>query len=190
MESLYGNVGKKIKKLAFVDVLIFSIGSIFFGLAITFVSNNDIGIIIGLLIVIIGPLVSFISSLTLYGFGELIEKACEIAENTAKINIYKNTTVQNNKKTVNPTEEKQKNDSNPKNKSITFYELLKNLPKIKSDTVFVEAYANDADFQAELAGIDDVNLQLKFIDLAYEFCCSEMSEEEWENRKLQLFEEQ
>ena len=39
-------------------------------------------IIYGLLTILLGPIVAWVSSWTLYGFGELVDKTCEIAENT------------------------------------------------------------------------------------------------------------
>ena len=45
-------------------------------------SGGDIGSGVGLVVIIVGCLGSWIGSFFTYGFGELIEKTTEIAENT------------------------------------------------------------------------------------------------------------
>lgn len=79
---MYKEIGKKIKKLAIVifvlEAIVFFIGGIFL-MAI----NNDL-FLVGILMMIIGPLLAWVSSFILYGFGELIDKTSEIANNTSK----------------------------------------------------------------------------------------------------------
>ena len=46
--------------------------------------GSDDLMIYGVITIIVGPLAAWVSSWLLYGFGELIEKTTEIAENTRK----------------------------------------------------------------------------------------------------------
>ena len=85
MDSMYENIGKKIKLLAKVIFILESIPSVVVGLVFLIGSwiNPGFALIIGvplsLLIMFLGPLFAWISSWLLYGFGELIDKACDIA---------------------------------------------------------------------------------------------------------------
>ena len=51
-------------------------------------SGNDISSPIGLVLIVAGPIGSWISSFFVYGFGELIEKTSEIAENTKPKGVH------------------------------------------------------------------------------------------------------
>ena len=80
---MFDNIGGKIKGLAKFNFGLGMSGSIIFGVmclsAIMRDSANAVmAFIVGLLICFGGTLVSWISSFTLYGFGELIEKTCLI----------------------------------------------------------------------------------------------------------------
>ncbi len=76
-DVIFGNVGKKIKTLA---IVVFVVGfMVSAAVGIMLLSWEDAG---GLVVWIGGALVSWISSLMIYGQGELIEKATQIAENT------------------------------------------------------------------------------------------------------------
>ena len=86
---MFKNIGSKIKNLAIVNTVI--------GFVLSFVYFICIGIHIlleGIIILIIGCLLSWIGSFLLYGFGELIEKNTEIANNSKKqadeLNILNN----------------------------------------------------------------------------------------------------
>ena len=75
--TMYDNIGKKIKDLATAAFIFGTIIAVIFGLIL---ANDTDGL--SILLIIVGPIISWISSLTLYGFGELIDKVCEIAKNT------------------------------------------------------------------------------------------------------------
>lgn len=84
---MYSNIGGKIKGLAKAIFIIQTIATVIMGLV--FIANGldsyylgDEAVITGVLLMIIGPLVAWISSWLLYGFGELIDKVCYIALNT------------------------------------------------------------------------------------------------------------
>ena len=77
----YDNIGKKIKGAAKAIFIIESILSLIVGLII--VTNfYDFEVVLGILLMIIGPIVAWVSSWLLYGFGELIDKVSGIERNT------------------------------------------------------------------------------------------------------------
>ena len=75
---MFDNISEKIKNLATVLTVLGFIAS--FIACIALISMEQVGA--GLLTGGLGCLFSWISSFILYGFGELIEKATEIAQNT------------------------------------------------------------------------------------------------------------
>jgi hypothetical protein len=78
--TMYENIGMKIKNLS---KLIFGLETaLAIIIALIYLFGEGIAIFIGLLILIIGPIVAWLSSLVLYGFGELIDKTSEVAKNT------------------------------------------------------------------------------------------------------------
>ncbi len=77
---MYNDIGKKIKGLATVICVITAI--LFVVAGIIFMVLGDIFVFVGLLIMVAGALFSWISSWLLYGFGELIDKTCDIERNT------------------------------------------------------------------------------------------------------------
>ena len=77
---MYDDIGGKIKGLAKATFIIGAIAAVIIG--IMFMALDDELIGIGLLIMILGPIVAWVSTWFLYGFGELIEKTCDIARNT------------------------------------------------------------------------------------------------------------
>jgi hypothetical protein len=76
---MFSNIGNKIKTFAIFLFVIEAIGAIFTGIALIAELYDEW---IGVLVMFAGPVVAWISSWLLYGFGELIDKTCEIAENT------------------------------------------------------------------------------------------------------------
>jgi uncharacterized OB-fold protein len=81
---VYNNIGTKIKELAKFIAWMGIIGSAIICIILFVVDDDMAGICIGVLIG--GSLISWISSLFMYGFGELINKTTEIARNTALTN--------------------------------------------------------------------------------------------------------
>ncbi|MBQ2914119.1 MAG: zinc-ribbon domain-containing protein [Clostridia bacterium] len=76
---MFDNIGGKIKGFASFLTWVGIIVSVIVG--IIYISNDNVGI--GILIIAIGSLSSWLSSWLLYGFGELIENSSIIAENTS-----------------------------------------------------------------------------------------------------------
>ena len=94
MEKLYGEIGKKIKLAAYVTFIVEAVIAVLEGLAvpiILFTTVDDsilmflLGILLGALAAALGILVAWVSSWLLYGFGELIDKSCDIEKNTSDI---------------------------------------------------------------------------------------------------------
>ena len=95
---MYANIGEKIKKVAVIVAIIGIICSIVIGIVLIVQAqgsgsssyygrsrgNDNILIFMGIATMILGSLVSWISSFFAYGFGELIVKTTEIAKNTTK----------------------------------------------------------------------------------------------------------
>lgn len=91
---MFDNIGKKIKSLATMEFIGGIVLSVIIGYVFIFSFSNLQGnslhdkdvntdmIFYGILIVICGPIASYITSMFLYGFGELIEKTCAIEQNT------------------------------------------------------------------------------------------------------------
>ncbi len=83
LEKLYENIGGKIKSWAVWIFIAEAISAIITGLIL--MATSEYLLLSGLLTVIFGPFIAFVSSLTLYGFGELIEKTCYNEANTREI---------------------------------------------------------------------------------------------------------
>lgn len=77
---MFDNIGGKIKVVAQVVCWIGIITSVISGI-VTFEES----VLLGFLIMIVGSFISWISSFTLYGFGELIEATCETRDMTYEI---------------------------------------------------------------------------------------------------------
>ena len=77
---MYNNIGRKIKGMAKV---IFAILAFFFILMGTSLLNAGADAIegLGVILIVLGPVFAWVSSFLLYGFGELVEKVCNIERN-------------------------------------------------------------------------------------------------------------
>ena len=83
LASLYQNIGEKIKRWAIVIFIVEAIASVI-GAIVIMVSAEDYWIlIVGLLALFLGPLVAWVSSWLVYGFGELLD-TCSIVEYYAR----------------------------------------------------------------------------------------------------------
>lgn len=74
---MYNNIGRKIKMLATIVFIIGCVGSAIAGISL--ISAYESILSFGGLIIILGPLASWISTCLLYGFGQLIENSDIIA---------------------------------------------------------------------------------------------------------------
>lgn len=87
---MFDNIGGKIKTLAMVCCWEGIIGSVFAGILCLYALRSEYALIIGLPILFGGPLVFWVVSLFVYGFGELIEKATMIEKSTRLTNADNN----------------------------------------------------------------------------------------------------
>lgn len=71
LDKLYTNIGKKIQTWAKWIFIVEAIGAIITGIGML-IEDEDL-ILVALLIVILGPIVAWVSSWLMYGFGKLIE---------------------------------------------------------------------------------------------------------------------
>ena len=94
MEKLYEDIGKKIKRAAYWTFIVEAVIAALEGIAIPIVliSNLDdvifalfVGLLLGAIVAALGVLIAWVSSWLLYGFGELIDKTCDIEKNTSDI---------------------------------------------------------------------------------------------------------
>lgn len=82
---MYKNIGLKIKSLAMGIAIFMAILDFLYGIFLIAESQGDIvWVLVGVLVMLIGPVITWISSWMLYGFGELIDKAAAIERNTRK----------------------------------------------------------------------------------------------------------
>lgn len=77
---MYSDIGKKIKGLAIACFIIEAIGAVIAGIVLLFEGYTS-AVFYGLLSITFGPFVAWVSSWLLYGFGELIDKVCDIEVN-------------------------------------------------------------------------------------------------------------
>lgn len=77
---MYDNIGGKIKGLAKAIFIIETIAAVITGIVPMMIEEEFMPFCF--LVMIVGPIVAWVSSWLLYGFGELIEKACDIERNT------------------------------------------------------------------------------------------------------------
>lgn len=84
LDNLYADIGNKIKNWAkwifTVELIAAVIGAI-----VMLISGEDELILGGILTLILGPIVAFVSTWILYGFGELIDKTSANERHTAEI---------------------------------------------------------------------------------------------------------
>ena len=80
----YDNIGGKIKGWAKWIFAIEAIAAVIAGIVI--MVENEGAILVGLLVIIFGPIVAWVSSWLLYGFGQLIENSDIIAEEHKRVN--------------------------------------------------------------------------------------------------------
>ena len=78
---MYDNIGGKIKGLAKIIFIIEAVGAIITGIALLITGVA----LFGLLILVCGPLVAWVSSWILYAFGELVETTAVNENNTRQL---------------------------------------------------------------------------------------------------------
>ena len=77
---MYDNIGRKIKIFAKASFAVEAIGAFITGIVLMAIDEDLIAW--GIILMLLGPVVAWVSSWILYGYGEIIEKTCEIERNT------------------------------------------------------------------------------------------------------------
>lgn len=95
----YDNIGDKIKSLAKFAFIVEAVASIVTGIVLLFTSEYTELVLVGLLTIILGPILAWISSWLLYGIGQLIENSDIIAaEYNCKNEKHEKIVAQNNER--------------------------------------------------------------------------------------------
>ena len=92
----YENIGNKIKGLAQMAFVVEAIAAVITGIAL--MASDEYLILSGLLVLIAGPIIAWVSSWLLYGFGQLIENSDIIAEEYNRKNEKHEKVVEKNNK--------------------------------------------------------------------------------------------
>ena len=93
----YENIGNKIKGLAQMAFVVEAIAAVITGIALM-ASDEDL-ILYGLLVLIAGPIIAWVSSWLLYGFGQLVENSdIIVAEYNRKNEKHEKEVAKNNEK--------------------------------------------------------------------------------------------
>ena len=106
---MFEDVGTKIKSLAktfccWGIILSIILAIVTFYLADEYYRVEEIYYTLGVVLLVLGPLASWINSLILYGFGELIEKVCYIDRHIQGGDKMSNVQVQANNERINKLE--------------------------------------------------------------------------------------
>ena len=82
---MFKNIGEKMKTLAKVICWMGIIASVIGGVSMMVDCATEITVLLGLLIIELGSMISWVSSLGVYALGEIVLKLTEIAENTLSV---------------------------------------------------------------------------------------------------------
>ena len=87
LEVLYAHVGTVLKALAMIFFVLGALACVVTGIFIIVKSEQgELSTLYGLYLMVFGPIATWIASLPLFGFGELIEKTVDTNEKTADTN--------------------------------------------------------------------------------------------------------
>ncbi len=81
---MYNNIGGKIKSLALIVCWLGILVSVIGG--VTLMGMRDTPILVGLIVVVLGSVFSWLGSLTTYGLGQLIENSDKLVETLEEVN--------------------------------------------------------------------------------------------------------
>lgn len=88
IQALYRNIGKTLKLLAVWGFIVEAVVAMIVGVVLFWFGIVDPGremiILMGVLLVVLGPVVAFLLSLIPYCFGEIVDKLCAIECNTRR----------------------------------------------------------------------------------------------------------
>lgn len=78
---MYENIGKKIKEMAKVVAIVLAVLAVIGGMVM--IAVDSYLLVPGLLTMLLGPVLAWLGSFVLYGFGELVDKTCDIERKMA-----------------------------------------------------------------------------------------------------------
>ena len=125
---MYENIGKKIKLLAQAIFISESIAAVITGIVLWI----DIEEGWCAMVLFGGPVVAWISSWLLYGFGELIDKVCDIERNTRGVAEKSNSHVHT------PTQSNTPEQAKPEKATMTKEERIANLDRLLAQGLITE----------------------------------------------------
>ena len=125
---MYENIGKKIKVLAQAIFILESIAAVITGIVLW------IDIEEGWCAIVLfgGPVVALLSSWLLYGFGELIDKVCDIERNTRGVAAKSNSHVHT------PTQSGTPEQAKPEKAAMTKEERIASLDRLLAQGLITE----------------------------------------------------
>ena len=85
LEEMYANIGSKIKGWAKWIFIVGAIAAVLCALEMLFSAEDGAMLMEAIIILVAGPLIAWVSSWVLYGFGELIEKTTANEKNTKEM---------------------------------------------------------------------------------------------------------
>ena len=89
LDNLYSNIGSKIKNWAKWVFVVETIASVIGAVCMMASAEDSWMLIVGAIVLVVGPLIAWVSSWLLYGFGEIIVKLTAIERNTRSANAGK-----------------------------------------------------------------------------------------------------
>ncbi len=92
-DFIYGNIGRKLKIVAYIQFVLLAVLSVVSGIALIFAGFITLVVddiftgmgLIGLLVIFLGPITAYFSSWIPYAFAELVENSTINAENTTEL---------------------------------------------------------------------------------------------------------
>ena len=89
LDNLYSNIGSKIKNWAKWVFIVAAIASVIGAICMMASAEDSWMLVVGMIVLVVGPLIAWVSSWLLYGFGEIIVKLTDIERNTRSTNADK-----------------------------------------------------------------------------------------------------
>ena len=89
LDNLYSNIGSKIKNWAKWVFIVAAIASVIGAICMMASAEDSWMLVVGMIVLVVGPLIAWVSSWLLYGFGEIIVKLTAIERNTRSTNADK-----------------------------------------------------------------------------------------------------
>jgi hypothetical protein len=125
---VYENIGKKIKVLAQAIFILESIAAVITGIVLWIDIEEGwcATVLFG------GPVVAWISSWLLYGFGELIDKVCDIERNT------RGEATKSNSHVHTPTQSNTPEQAKPEKATTTKEERIANIDRLLAQGLITE----------------------------------------------------